>query len=118
MIKELFGGVLQTQGEDKENATADTKANVSLNVVIQAGVNLIGSRNVVAFKGNGNGIKGAVCNKDNEDKNKTNKQSSYTIDNSKVRDATPLTPRSTTERKRRAESVSLSFIHPCSLTCG
>ena len=102
MIKEAFHGVLlqPMSLEEKENATANSnKAHVSLNVVVQAGVNIMGSKNVVVVNGNGNGHKRDVISNKNENSN----------DTTKVENALP--PRSAAERKRRAESVSF-----CSFT--
>lgn len=104
MIKEAFHGVLlqPMSLEEKENATANSnKAHVNLNVVVQAGVNIMGSKNVVVVNGNGNGNghkRDVISNKDDNSN-----------DTTKVENALP--PRSAAERKRRAESVSL-----CSFT--
>lgn len=68
------------QGEEK---TAEKKT-VNLNVVIQAGVNIIGSKNVIVF--NGNGKRGV-----SEDDTKGDAPSA--------------------ERKRKAESVSCHHAH-------
>lgn len=83
MIKESFRGILQPMGQGEDKATAT--ANVNLNVIIQAGVNIIGSKNVVVFNGKRDVRK----------------------DDSRV-DA-PLA-----ERKRRADSVSCCHAHECS----
>ena len=83
MIKESFRGILQPTGQGEEKATA--AANVNLNVIIQAGVNIIGSKNVVVLNG----------------------KRDVSKDASKA-DA-PLA-----ERKRRAESVSRRHAHECS----
>ncbi len=71
----MFGAVLQPAGPGEEKTKAS--ANVSLNVNIQAGVSIMGSKNVIVF--NGKRDVGKDCPKGDE----------------------PLAG-----RKRRAESVS------------
>lgn len=82
MLKESFRSILQSSAQGEDKATA--KANVNLNVIIQAGVNIIGSKNVVVFNG----------------------EKDVSKDDTKV--DVPLT-----ERKRKAESVSCHDAHEC-----
>ena len=74
-------------GEEKKTAQAAASVNLNLNVNIQAGVSIMGSKNVVAFSG---------------EKGDVSKDSSTKSD-----DEEPLAG-----RKRRAESVSLSLCSP------
>ncbi len=71
--------MLQPTGQGEEMAIA--KANVNVNIIIQAGVNIIGSKNVVVFNG-----KRDVSRDVSKDDTKADAPSA--------------------ERKRRAESVS------------
>lgn len=82
MLKESLRSILQPMAQEEDKATA--KANVNLNVIIQAGVNILGSKNVVVFNGKRGPSK----------------------DDTKV--DVPLT-----ERKRKAESVSCHHAHGC-----
>ena len=83
MIKESFHGILQPMAQGEDKATA--QANVNLNVIIQAGVNIIGSKNIVLLNG----------------------KRDVSKDDTKV--DVPLA-----ERKRKAESVSCHHTHRCS----